>query len=107
MDLCDIGFLTFCVIIICLFFIGISRNLLTKYGVGLLIGILVLGIVGYNIWANFQVRELMQRIDLTPSHTEKRKISVRINEAYWNSVVKQIGITVLDKTTFYEGKEWE
>lgn len=71
MNLYDIGFLTFCIIMICLIFIGVSKNVLTKYGIGLLIGILVLGIIAYNIWVDFQIWEMLKRIDLTPLEDKK------------------------------------
>jgi hypothetical protein len=72
MGLYDILFLTFCVILFLLIFLGVSKNALTKYGVGLLIGILVLGVVSYDIWANLQVREVTRRIDLTGSDAERQ-----------------------------------
>jgi hypothetical protein len=56
---------------ICLIFIGVSKNVLTKYGIGLLIGILVLGIIAYNIWVDFQIWEMLKRIDLTPLEDKK------------------------------------
>ena len=72
MDLFNIGFLTFCVILILLIFIGVSKNVLTRYGVGLLIGILVLGVISYDILANLQFREVIQEIDLPGSDTERQ-----------------------------------
>jgi hypothetical protein len=53
-----------------LILIGISKNVLTEYGAGLLIGIFVLAIIGYDIWENFQFKETMQKIDLTNSNTD-------------------------------------
>jgi Kef-type K+ transport system membrane component KefB len=72
MGLYNIMFSIFCVILILLLFLDISKNVLTKYGVGLLIGILVFGIIGYNIWENYQVQEIIQDIDLADSDTEKQ-----------------------------------
>jgi hypothetical protein len=62
MNLYDIGILSFCIIMFCLIFISVSKNILTEYGVGLLIAGLVLGIIGYNIWIDFQVWELLRKI---------------------------------------------
>jgi hypothetical protein len=73
MNLYDIGFLSFCVIMICFAFEGMSKNILTQYGFGVLIAVIVIGIIGYDIWTSFQVREVMQHIDLTPSSTEKER----------------------------------
>jgi hypothetical protein len=64
MDLYDIGILAFCIIMVCLILISISKNILTEYGVGLLIAILVLGIIGHNIWIDFHIWELLKEINL-------------------------------------------
>lgn len=70
MELYNICFLIFCMILSLLILIGISKNVLTEYGAGLLIGIFVLAIIGYDIWENFQFKETMQKIDLTNSNTD-------------------------------------
>jgi hypothetical protein len=70
----DIGFIFFCVIMLCFIFIGISKNILTGHGVGLLIAILVLGIIGYDLWVTFQVQEAMNQIELAPSQAEKEML---------------------------------
>jgi hypothetical protein len=72
MGLYNIGFLTFCVILSCIIFIGILKNILTEYGFGLLIGILVIGIISWDILVTFQYREIIRKIDLTYSNTEKQ-----------------------------------
>jgi hypothetical protein len=72
MGVYNIGFLIFCVVMALFVFIGISKNALTKYGAGLLIGVLVFGIIGYDIWANIQFQEVLRKIDLTDSDTEKQ-----------------------------------
>jgi hypothetical protein len=74
MGIYNIGFFIFCIILILLTFIGVSKNILTEYGLGLLIGVLVLGIIGYDIWEDVQIREIMQKIDLTNSDTERQML---------------------------------
>jgi hypothetical protein len=71
MGVYDIGFIVFCAIMFCLICISVSKNILTKYGIGLLIAVLVFGIIGYNIWAIFQVNEVLDTIELAPSEAEK------------------------------------
>jgi hypothetical protein len=70
----NIGFLAFCIILVSLILIGVSKNVLTNYGAGILIGILVFGIIGYDIWANRKAQELMREIDLAVSDTEKQML---------------------------------
>jgi hypothetical protein len=72
MGMYNIGFFAFCIILALSIFIGVSENILTKYGVGLLIGILVLGIIGYDIWANLKFQKIMEKVDLTDSAIEKQ-----------------------------------
>jgi hypothetical protein len=71
MGIYDIGFIVFRVIVFFLICAGVSKNVLTKYGVGILLAVLFLGIIGYDIWATFQVKESINRIDLAPSGAEK------------------------------------
>jgi hypothetical protein len=72
MGLYGIGFLIFCVVLACLILICTLTNILTEYGIGLLIGILVIGIIGYDIWEDFQFREMMREIDQACSDMEKQ-----------------------------------
>jgi hypothetical protein len=58
---------------ICLIFIGIIKNILTEYGAGFLIGVLVLGIIGYNIWTDLQTLKV-NKIELPPLEIEGKKI---------------------------------
>jgi hypothetical protein len=53
---------------------GISKNVLTKYGVGLLVGILCFGIIGYNTWVIFNIQEATQKVGLTPLEAEKERL---------------------------------
>jgi predicted membrane protein len=71
MNLYDISFSIFCVILILLILFGVSKNILTKYGVWLLVSILILGIISYDILASLQVREVIQKIDLADADTKK------------------------------------
>jgi hypothetical protein len=45
---------------------------LTEHGVGLLIGILVLGIIGYNIWTDLRMLKI-NKIELPPLEIEREK----------------------------------
>jgi hypothetical protein len=83
MGLYDIGFLSFCVIMICLVFVCVSKNILTRYGFGVLIAVIVIGIIGYDIWANFQVREVTRQVDLVPSETEKERFLQELFKCLW------------------------
>jgi hypothetical protein len=74
MGVYNIGFLVFCIIFTLVIFIGVSKNMLTSYGVGLLIGIFVFGIIIYDIWVNFKAQELMRKINLVVSDIEKHII---------------------------------
>jgi hypothetical protein len=60
MELYDIGFLALCGITIYLILVGVSQNILTRYGVGLLISVLALAIIGYYIWASIHVYDAMK-----------------------------------------------
>jgi hypothetical protein len=82
MGIYNIGFLAFCIILVLLIFIGVSRNILTNYGVGLLVGILVLGIIGYDIWANLKAQELMREADLVVSDIEKQTLIQRLTKCF-------------------------
>jgi hypothetical protein len=66
MPLYDIVFLIFIGIMLGLIFLGVSKNTLTEYGVGLLICILVLGIIGYNIWMDITVWDASKNIKACP-----------------------------------------
>jgi hypothetical protein len=66
MALYDIGFLIFFVIMLYLIFFCILKNVVSDYGAGLLIGILVFGIIGYNIWMNFTAWEVIKNIKTCP-----------------------------------------
>jgi hypothetical protein len=55
-----------------LIFLGLLKNILTKYGVGILIGILVLGIIGYDVWEGYQIQKIIQNIDIADSDKEKQ-----------------------------------
>jgi hypothetical protein len=57
---------------VCLIFVGIVKNVLTEYGVGLLIGMLVFGIIGYNILIDLQIIKI-NKIDLPPLEIEEEK----------------------------------
>jgi hypothetical protein len=59
---------------ICLIFIGIIKNILTEYGSGFMIGVLVLGIIGYNIWTDLQTLKI-KKIELPPLEIEEEKDS--------------------------------
>jgi hypothetical protein len=82
MGLYNIAFLIFCVILICIIFIVISKNILTEYGVGLLIGILVIGIIGWDIWVNIQYWEMMRKIDLAYSDTERQILFYKLIKCF-------------------------
>jgi hypothetical protein len=55
----------------CLLCIGISKNILTRYGAGILLAVLIFGIIGYDIWAAFQVKKTLDKIDSASSEAEK------------------------------------
>jgi hypothetical protein len=71
MDIYDIFFIMFCAAMLCLICIGVSKNILTKYGVGFLLIILSAAIIGYDLWAAYQVKKVPDKIDLAPSGAEK------------------------------------
>jgi hypothetical protein len=66
MTLYEIIFLIFFIIMVSIIFVGISKNILTEYGIGLLIGILVFGIIGYNVLMNLAVWEALKNIESSP-----------------------------------------
>jgi hypothetical protein len=82
MGIYNIGFLAFCIILALLIFIGVSKNILTNYGVGLLVGILVLGIISYDIWANLKAQELMREADLMTSDIEKQMLIQKLTKYF-------------------------
>jgi hypothetical protein len=75
MNLYDIGFLVFCMVITCLILFGVTKNVLTEYGVGLLIGVLVFGIIGYNSWTDIQNLKIIKSIDPPSLEIEIEKCS--------------------------------
>jgi hypothetical protein len=83
MGLYNIVFFFVCIAIICLAFVGVSKNILTQYGVGLLIAIFVFVIIGYDLWVNFYVCETMRKIELLPTDAEK--------EIILQELIKRIG----------------
>lgn len=74
MGLYNIVFTVFCIILILLTFLGLSKNILTSYGVGLIIGIFVFGIISYDVWVNFQIREILQQVQTADSDSEKQML---------------------------------
>jgi hypothetical protein len=78
MGVYNIGFLAFCTVLVLLIFVGFSKNILTNYGVGLLIGILVFGMIGYDIWVSLKVQELMREADLAVSDMEKQVLMQKL-----------------------------
>jgi hypothetical protein len=82
MGVYNIGFLVFCIILVLLIFVGISKNILTNYGVGLLVGILVFGIISYDIWANLKAQELMREVDLVVSDVEKQMLIQKLTKYF-------------------------
>jgi hypothetical protein len=66
MTLYEIISLIFFIIMVSIIFVGISKNILTGYGFGLLIGILVFGIIAFNILMNLTVWEALKNIEPCP-----------------------------------------
>jgi hypothetical protein len=63
MEYYDIIIFASCILLILLILIGVSRNILTEYGIGILIGILVFGIIGYSIFVNVQDKKFLKKVD--------------------------------------------
>jgi hypothetical protein len=61
----DVWFILFCVIFISLIFISIAKNILTNFGIGLLIGIFIFGIICYDILEELEIQKLRQNFNLT------------------------------------------
>jgi hypothetical protein len=82
MGVYNIGFLAFCVVLVLLISVGFLKNILTNYGIELMVGILILGIISYDIWTNFKAHELMKEIDLVVSDIEKQMLIQKLTKYF-------------------------
>jgi hypothetical protein len=74
----NIWFILFCIVFISLVFIGILKNILTSFGVGLLVGIFILVIIGYDLLIDLRAQELIQKFNLTVSNMEKQILKQKL-----------------------------
>jgi hypothetical protein len=74
MGICTIGFFVFCVAMVIFIFVGIQKNILTRYGVGLLIAIFVFEVIGYDIWEDYQIRSTLELINTASLDIERVRL---------------------------------